>query len=76
VYSLAALTSVVVTGAMIAVDWAVVTPGIVAAVTLVIWYGTRGVADSAVFPPRRLGGVVEHLVVVAIALIGVYWVTR
>jgi hypothetical protein len=76
VYSLAALTSVVVTGAMIAVDWAVVTPGIVAAVTLVIWYGTRGVADSAVFPPRRLGGVVEHLVVVAIALIGLYWVTR
>lgn len=75
-FTLATLTSVVVTGAMVAVDWAVVTPGVVAAITLVIWYGTRGVADSAVFPPRRLSSAAEHLVVVAIALFGLYWVTR
>jgi len=75
-FTLAALTAVVVTGAMVLVDRAVVTPGVVAAVTLVIWYGVRGVADSLVFPPRRLAGAGEHLVVVVLALAGIFWVTR
>jgi hypothetical protein len=74
--ALAALTAVVVTGAMVAVDWAVVTPGVAAAVTLVIWYGVRGMVAGAVIPPRRLSSVAEHLAVVAIALFGLYWVTR
>jgi hypothetical protein len=74
--ALAALTAVVVTGAMVAVDRAVATPGAAAAVTLVIWYGVRGMVASAVIPPRRLSSVAEHLAVVAIALFGLYWVTR
>jgi len=73
---LAALTAAIVTGAMVAVDWAVVTPGVAAAVTLVIWYGVRGIVAGAVIPPRRLSSVAEHLAVVAIALLGLYWVTR
>ena len=73
---LAALTAVVVTGAMVAVDRAVATPGAAAAVTLVIWYGVRGMVAGAVIPPRRLSSVAEHLAVVAIALFGLYWVTR
>jgi hypothetical protein len=75
-FTLAALTSVVVTGAMVGVERLVSTPGVVAGVTLVIWYGMRGVADNAVFPPRRLWSAVEYLVVVAIALLGLSWVTR
>ena len=74
--ALAALTAAIVTGAMVAVDWAVVTPGVAAAVTLVIWYGVRGMVAGAVIPPRRLSSVAEHLAVVAIALFGLYWVTR
>jgi hypothetical protein len=74
--ALAALMAVVVTAAMVVVARALVTPGVVAAVTLVTWYGARGVAGSTVFAPRRLSSAVEHLVVVAIALCGVYLVTR
>ncbi|MGD1053492.1 MAG: hypothetical protein ABR950_06650 [Candidatus Dormibacteria bacterium] len=74
--ALAALTAVVVTGAMVVVDRLVVTPGAAAAVTLVVWYGVRGMVAGAVVAPRRLSSVVEHLVVVAIALFGLYWVTR
>jgi hypothetical protein len=75
-YTLAALTAAAVTGAMVLVDWVLVTPGVVAAVTLVIWYGARGVADSAIFRPRRPASALEHLVVVAIALCGLFLVTR
>jgi hypothetical protein len=74
--ALAVLVAVIVSGAMVVVARALVTPGVVAAVTLVIWYGARGVAGSTVFPPRRLSGALEHLVVVVIALCGVYLVTR
>jgi hypothetical protein len=42
----------------------------------VIWYGVRGIVAGAVIPPRRLASVAEHLAVVAIALFGLYWVTR
>lgn len=75
-WALALLTAVVVTGALVGVVRALSTPGVVAAVTLVIWYGTRGVAASTVYPPRRLSGAVEHLAVAAIALCGVYLVAR
>jgi hypothetical protein len=75
-WALALLTALVVTGALVGVARALSTPGVVAAVTLVIWYGTRGVAASTVYPPRRLSGALEHLAVVAIALGGVYLVAR
>src|ERR1035441_9160209 len=39
---------------MVAVDRAVVTPGAAAAVTLVIWYGGRGMVAGAGIPPPRL----------------------
>lgn len=73
---LAGAISPVVTGALLAVDRAGIAPGVVAAVALVVWYGAKGVAGSAVFPPRRLAGALEHLAVATFALACLYWVTR
>ena len=73
---LAVLTSLVVTGAMVGIDQAVTTPGVVAGATLVVWYGTRGVAENAAFTPRRWWSALEYLGVLAIALIGLHWVVR
>jgi hypothetical protein len=75
-WALALLTAGVVTGALVGVLRVLSAPGVVAAVTLVIWYGTRGVAASTMYPPRRLSGAMEHLAVAAIALCGVYLVAR
>jgi hypothetical protein len=75
-YLLSVAAGVIVAGVMLLADTAGASPGVAAAVTLAVWYGVRGVAGSVVIPPRRLGAALEHVVVVAVALIGLYWLGR
>lgn len=75
-YTLAVATGALVSGVMLVADAAAAAPGVAAGVTLAVWYGVRGVAGSAVIPPRRLGTALEHLAVVLVALGGLYWLGR
>jgi hypothetical protein len=72
-YPLAAAAAVLVSGVMLADAADGASPGVAAAVTLAVWYGLRGVAGSAVVPPRRVGTALEHVAVVLVALGGLYW---
>lgn len=74
--ALALLAGVLVSAALAGVVGVAVQPGPAAAATLVVWYGLRGVEANAIVAPRHLRSAAEHLFVVAVALAGLYWVTR
>lgn len=73
---LAGLTGLAVSLVMVGVVRVAASPGAAASMILMVWYGLRGVAGSAIVPPRRFRFALEQLAVVGLALIGVYWVTR
>jgi hypothetical protein len=64
-----AVVALVVALVIVAMDHLAVGTGVRAAVTLVVWYGARGVAGGTGRWPQRLRGVAEYAVVVAIALL-------
>lgn len=66
---LAAVVGVAVAAAIVAVDRLALGTGERAAVTLIAWYGARGVAGGTGGWPDRLRGVAEYAVVMAIALL-------
>lgn len=73
---LAGLTGLAVSLMTIGVVRVAASPGAAASMILVLWYGLRGVAGSAIVPPRRFRFALEQLAVVGLAFLGVYWVTR
>ena len=74
--AMALIAGALVGAAMIGVVGVATQPGPAAAATLVVWYGLRGVLANALVSPRHPRTALEHVLVVAVALVGLYRVTR
>jgi hypothetical protein len=70
------LVGLVVTAGVWEIDTISIGSGARGAVALLLWYGVRGIAGNAVVRPRRLAPILEYMLVVAVAVAGLYWVAR